>query len=146
MLKLKAFNVPIYDAHVLLLVTDLNPEAISHKITRYNVKWLIDELRDCHPASAMCSYDGLGNFSLCFFKDCLTWDIVAHEVFHLTCRILNWGGIRYHPDNHEAYAALNGWLMHNVIKQLPLITFASKGYCSLAPSITMKQFANRDSA
>ncbi len=107
-------TVPIFRACVILNVSD-------------NVV----EERQKHPefGAFFCNYaaaiDGLccsepDNYSFGIFYDwtSLTHGTVAHEIFHLTHRIIHEVGGKFRMDNQEQHAYLNGWLSDWVYKQL----------------------------
>src|SRR3972149_5613266 len=45
-------------------------------------------------------------------------NVIGHEVFHITCIILNDAGIKLTEKTEETYAYLNGWLIENTSKVL----------------------------
>ena len=59
---------------------------------------------------ALCAYDGKGTFGLFFAKQKADADTIAHEIFHLTHRILDWRYGGCDEKLHEFAADLCGWL------------------------------------
>lgn len=57
-------------------------------------------------------------YGLLFEFDVLTHETIAHEVFHLTQRVMQWHSVRVDPDNHEACAQFHGWATAWVYAQL----------------------------
>lgn len=108
----KIFTIPIYDCTLRVIV--------CKDVVKARVKYPIYgkfELTN-GPFSALCSCCG-PNFGLFFDADS-AHDIntVAHEVFHLTHRMLDWTGQRFDSVNHEAAALLHGYLMKTVAEAL----------------------------
>ena len=100
--------VPIFDCRLQLIVTS-NIQA-SRKAQEY----LFGPIGNEPIYDALCSRSGGHNFAL-FFEQSelskgLTKNVVAHEIFHLTHRILEWVGCPFRSDNHEVFACLNGYL------------------------------------
>lgn len=140
MLKLKSFNVPIYGAQCLIVFTDLSNDEASEKLAKYNVDWIPNTIKEMDKSAAFYSTNDYGTFMLYYEKDNLTWDVVSHEIFHLTCGILRWYGVKYCDDSEESFSALDGWLTHNIIKLFPQIKFANSTYCQSATPIPLKTF------
>ena len=101
------FTVPLYGAVVYVVVS----KDICKARKKYNKLFggILDG--DC---AALCSYSSNGNFGLFFDSNALTLTKVAHEVFHLTHRIMDWAGCNFDPAHHEQGALLHGWLMNKV--------------------------------
>ena len=60
-------------------------------------------------------------FALFFDFSALDVATVAHEVFHLTHRILDWSESNFDGKHHEQGALLHGYLMNLVMKEIKLI-------------------------
>jgi hypothetical protein len=45
-------------------------------------------------------------------------DVLGHECFHVTHRIMELVGVRITPDNHEPHACLYSWLLDRCYRQL----------------------------
>lgn len=109
--KHKRIEVPIYEAVVWLVVSEDMPAER-------------DKMQDVFGPSpegdyaALCCYSGGRQFGLFFSPSSLDVNTVAHEVFHLTHRILEWAGTNFDSQHHEHAALLNGFLMATVFKQL----------------------------
>lgn len=101
--------VPIYDAEVWVVVAD--------DIAAERRKWepVFGPAPAGHDYDALCSYDAGPTFAL-FFRRSVTLPTVAHEVFHLTHRILEWVQAGFDPDHHEPGAYLHGFLMDEVCR------------------------------
>lgn len=101
------FTVPIYEAIVHIVV--------SRDIHSYRNKYnnLFGDISD-NDYSALCAYSNTGEFGLFFDSETITLTKIAHEVFHLTHRIMDWSGCNFDLDHHEQGALLHGWLMNKV--------------------------------
>lgn len=109
-MKIGPINVPIYDLNLWICVgadipgmlRDLEKEIGEQEVT---------------PCVACCAYKG-GNFALLFDPQYLTPNVLGHEVFHLTHRMMEWGGVTVDKYNHEAGAFLQGHLMDVVYRRV----------------------------
>lgn len=105
-------DIPIYDARVLLVVAD-EPLAVRKKH---------DDLWGPAPDSnfnGLVAYGPGCAFGIFFSTGAHTCDqVVGHEVFHLTHRILDWAGVKFDKSNHEAGALLHGYLLKLIMKKL----------------------------
>jgi hypothetical protein len=106
------FMVPIYEAEVWLVVA--NGNGIYRE--RAKMASVFGDPPEPH-YSALCSHDGNHRFGL-FFTTIAARDlgIVAHEVFHLTHRILEWTGSNFDPAHHEQGALLHGFLFATIAR------------------------------
>lgn len=92
--------VPIFGARVQLIVTD------DIRSERKKQEHLFGPVDSGTYYLALCSRSGGHNFALFFEPAGLTRRIIAHEIFHLTHRILHdWIGAQF---DHETFACLNG--------------------------------------
>jgi hypothetical protein len=67
----------------------------------------------------LCSYDDAGKFGLFFKRGEVDHELIAHEVFHLTVRMLEYCEVRIpHGGNHETHAYLCGYLTTLVYSHL----------------------------
>jgi hypothetical protein len=64
---------------------------------------------DGENCSGLCAADG-SRYGLFFSTKWLSHDVIAHEVFHATHRILEWTETMFTPSVHEPYAYLCGHL------------------------------------
>lgn len=108
----KEIQIPIYDAVLWLIVTD-----DIAKERREMEHWFgpVPETDQYH---ALCSYGRGHNFALFLEQEACTVKIVAHEVFHLTHRILDWCGANFDSRHHEQGALLHGYLMELISREL----------------------------
>lgn len=106
-------HVPIFNA-VVWLVVDKDIKSERRKMEH----WFGPVLAGDH-YDALCSYGSGHNFAL-FFEPAalLRRDTLAHEIFHLTHRILDWAGVTFNSCHHEAGALLNGWLHDEITWRL----------------------------
>jgi hypothetical protein len=108
----KELHIPIYDAVLWLVVTDdigAERKAMEH--------WF-GPVPETDQYSALCSYGRGHNFALFFEPSACTVNMVSHEVFHLTHRILDWAGMNFDRSHHEQGALLHGYLMDLVSREL----------------------------
>ena len=101
--------VPIYEAEVWVIVSD------NIAKERENFNDLFGPF-DGERFDAICTYSGGQTFALFFTPRALTYRVIAHEVFHLTHRILDWVGANFDSKHHETAALLHDYLFHNVCK------------------------------
>ncbi len=95
--------LPIYGARIQLIITD------DIQFERKAQEHLFGPIEGtCY--DALCSRSSGHNFALFFEPGALNHRIIAHEIFHLTHRILEWAGVPFREDNHEAFALVNGEL------------------------------------
>lgn len=101
------FTVPIYEADFVLVVCDDLPEARR----RYNR--LLGEYEVPAGTTGLACWRG-HRFAIFLDRREACLIVVAHEVFHITHRIIDWAGVTFDPESHEAAALLCGWLMREV--------------------------------
>lgn len=105
------FIVPIYENAVTLIVTDdIQKERNKHR--RRFGDYQVDPQCEGLVSSS-------GGYYLLLLKprDC-THGQIAHEIFHLTHRIMEWTGDRFDDDHSEPAAYLVQWLTKRVYGQL----------------------------
>lgn len=107
----KKITVPIYEADVWLFVAD------DIHAERTKVKNIFGEPPAKDSYGALASYDGVGNFGMFFESRKFTICKLAHEVFHLTHRILEWTNSNFDSGHHEQAAMLCGYLMEWAMKE-----------------------------
>ena len=106
------FVVPIFEVSVLVVVTKKTNAAIR--------KYFPNVPLGAEDHEACCTYHR-SRFGLFFEPPSLDRrDIVAHEIFHLTHRILEFRQFNFDENHHEMGAMLNGWLTEKVHKILYL--------------------------
>lgn len=66
---------------------------------------------DIYDWDALCCRSRGHTFGLFFNRKALCMEKLAHEVFHLTHRILEWASCNFDPNHHEQGALLHGYLM-----------------------------------
>jgi hypothetical protein len=105
-------SMPIYHVSFELVVTDdmIKSQAVEPRFTRLGKQ---------KPYGC----DGLAiyrewNFCMMLDKDRINHNLIAHEVFHVTHRMLDYCGVKFRVNNHEAFAYVNGFLSDYVYKQL----------------------------
>ena len=103
--------VPIYRAWFTLSVTN---DVVAARKAKSDVfgPYLLGE------AKALASCNDKGDFGLFFSFEDLTHGIIAHEIFHLTHRIMDDVRGKFDIDNQEPHAYLCEWLTTWVYFQL----------------------------
>ena len=102
-MKHRVFQVPIWSVSLHIYVGK-DPVA-----ARVKAKDLFDEWDEEDRFEALASWNG-SEFGL-FFSPRPSLELVAHEVFHITHRILERAEANFDPEHHEQGAYLMGWLM-----------------------------------
>jgi hypothetical protein len=70
-----------------------------------------------NPFAARFIYDDGLSGTLFFQADSLSYDTIAHEIFHVVHRLMEQLGDTISPQNHEAWAYLMSYLVKWTIKQ-----------------------------
>ena len=109
----KRFTIPIFKADLWLVVADDMPTA-----RRKMSKEFGDMPADMDDGAALSSYDGAGRFGLFFDVKYITPEVVAHECFHTTHRILDYVNANFDKEHHETAALLHGYIMGLVMNEL----------------------------
>lgn len=117
----KRLSIPIFNAVVWLVVSDNIPAA------RAEMAHWFGPVPECPDYDALCSYGAGHNFALFFEPGALTPKIIAHEIFHLTHRIIDWAGVRFDSQSHEAGALLNGYLSDLIYRELGMYDDSNAG-------------------
>lgn len=111
------FKVPIFEATVLVVVSDSHKQVKAAIDNFVGGQYEIEASDDCE---AFLQHKR-SKFALFFERPTVKKkDVVAHEIFHLTHRILEYREMNFDPDHHELAAMLNGWLTDKVHKILNL--------------------------
>ncbi len=101
------FDVPLYKSRVTVIISE---NCVEERRSKSDV---FGEYTASDLASAIAS-DADNEFGLFFEYSNFNLEIMAHEVFHLTMRVLHNAGVKFDIDNHEAYAYLHGELMQRI--------------------------------
>lgn len=104
--------VPIYSDRLLLVVTD---DVSASRIARNNL--FGSDNQDYGGCPGLCCYSGY-NFGLFFERRNLCHDVIAHEIFHVTHRILERHSVDFGISNHEPFSTLCGWITSLVYSEL----------------------------
>ena len=112
----KRFAIPIYKAEVWLVVAEDMVAARKKMVDLFG-----DLPTDMEDAAAICSYDGSGRVGLFFAQEELCVEVIAHEVFHATHRLLDWAATNFDKDHHEHAALLHGYIMDLVMKEIYIL-------------------------
>lgn len=107
----KKFKIPIYEAVVWVSFSS------DPNLERKKMNHIFSEYEDTD-ADAICSSEK-GVFGLFFNSPSI--DVLSHEVFHLTHRIMDWHEIRFDIDNHESFSLLHGYLMKLIYQYMKQI-------------------------
>ena len=110
----RQMEVPIYRSKLFLCVADTIQAAhdAAEKFHKAKLPAVLSGTR------AQACHDTDGWYSLMFERGNLRPRHVAHELFHITARIMQFHSVAYDPDNHEAFAYLNDWLTEWVYQSL----------------------------
>lgn len=108
-------TIPIYDCDFHLVVAR---DVV--KAAKEMTKMFPNQVDDTDGFVAAAFRNASTNTFGAFFSTgrSLCHDIIAHELFHITMRVMRHIDDRFHIDNSEPYAYLNGWLHDWVYKQL----------------------------
>lgn len=108
--KISHMLVPIHDVRLLIVVSNSVGASRSARNSIYG-----PYTADC---CGLCSWDEGFRVGLFFDRKFLCHELLAHEVFHATHRILQHQGTVFTPDNHEPFALLHGWLAAHTYRTL----------------------------
>jgi hypothetical protein len=110
---IKRCTIPIYEYTLFIALGNIREDRQS--LTRY--------LGDCSLIDRMDDLAGLvsrnNHYFAIFLSDPNDLEVLAHEVFHLTHRVLEYAAVNFDSANHESGALLNGFLfvlVSNTIK------------------------------
>ena len=105
-------SIPIYYAD---LWVGFLPEKVFVSSTKAICKEVLgyDYTEDEVNSKSLLAYRG-SKFILAFRRNDHPIEVIAHEVFHLTHRILELCGCNFDSGHHEQGAYLNGWLIELV--------------------------------
>lgn len=117
----------------LTKIPDLD-EKVSHKLVPIHSVRLLIVVSNCVGASrakrdkiygpcsiecaGLCTYDDGFRVALFFDRKHLCHELVGHETFHATHRILQKASVEFTPLNHEPFALLHGWLSAHVYREV----------------------------
>lgn len=96
-------KVPIFDSSVRVIVTENIAEARQAFADVFGPSNIHES------AGAMCSWNG-PKFGLFYQRASMSPGTIAHELYHLTSRILDWRLIQFGSNNDELGASLNDYL------------------------------------
>jgi hypothetical protein len=103
----KTFKVPIFEATVMVVVAETHKQAKDAIDKFVGGHYELEASEDCE---AFLQHKN-SRFALFFERPTVKKkDVVAHEVFHLTHRILEYREMNFDSNHHEMAAMLNGWL------------------------------------
>lgn len=96
-------RILIYDLRFWVGVSDKPAEL------RTKFDWAFGKRVNADEFSGTCEYHR-SKFAALFDAHDLSHELIAHEVFHITHRMLEFCGENIGPLNHEPFAYLNGYL------------------------------------
>lgn len=110
----RLYLTPLYAAEMVL--------SVSEDMTAARIKE-DDFLGSSNPADwenavGFYSNDGCGRLGIFLSFQNTTHGVIAHEVMHVTHRILQFAGVRFSTDNHEPFTYLNQHLTSWIYQQL----------------------------
>lgn len=106
-------TVPIYQVRLILGVAKA-PADLRKRLPPGFREDTSDEWADMEGSCALQETVGV----ILFKKAALAHDVIAHEVFHMTHRIMERAGEVFSPEHHEPSAYLHGWIARRVYAQL----------------------------
>ncbi len=128
--------VPLYSVRLLIVVTeDVERSRVSRNHLFYPPR------NDHSSWTGLCAYNGF-RIGLFFERAELCHDLIAHEVFHATHRVLERAGVAFALHNHEPFAHLNGWLTGLVYSELGMmkervkLTYTPRRYLKGEPRLS----------
>ena len=109
--RVKLHHIPIYDVRFIVGVFDDH-----QKIEKLVYPWFGHvDVKDL--AGAACN-NGRQAAVLLDCKHGMSHEVIAHECFHATIRIMDWNGSKVTKDLEEPHAHLCGHITHIVYKDL----------------------------
>jgi hypothetical protein len=101
--------IPVHSVRFLLVVSN---SVVESRASRRQMYGPYDT-----PCCGLCAWEG---FRVGVFLDRshLCHELIAHEVFHASHRVLQYQGTVFATDNHEPFALLHGWLTGHVYREL----------------------------
>ena len=112
--KVSRFEVPVYGAKVWLIST----KTVRDELLKARWVNLFGAPPDDDSYSGWCLWNRRSTFALVFDRREISLELVSHEVFHLTHRILEWSSSNFDEEHHEQGAMLHGFLMARVVREL----------------------------
>lgn len=135
--------VPIYGMRLLLVVTD---DVFRSRVARNAI---FGEPRcDNSGWAGLCVWDENFRVALIFDRAELCHNLIAHEIFHVTHRILERNNVAFGVHNHEPFAHLCGWLTGAVYTDLKnmgesvLPSFSPRKYAKGEPRLNLAASAD----
>lgn len=103
----RTHHIPVWDIYLEIVAT----HSISMSLNRPSRLQRLRQEKDSvdEGTIGLLAYNGAQQ-SLFLSIDDLTHDLIAHEVFHATHRIMEHRGVNIAPKHHEAPAMLNGFI------------------------------------
>lgn len=105
--RVYTFKVPMYDSTIKLVVCD--------DIRAGAKRYFGHEFSETYEALSV--YRG-NEFGLIFGHDRIALDNICHELYHVTCRVMECMNTKAGPENHEPYAYVQGYIGGKVFKKL----------------------------
>ena len=108
----RRFHIDVYDRDVVVAVTPNLPKTVHKLFPEVSEKEVAAAQAVCVSGSERRAY------GLIFDTEYLSCGLVAHEVFHLTVRLMSDLGVKYSVDRDEHAALLNEYLNRRVLQIL----------------------------
>lgn len=100
----RAFHrIPIYDLRLWVCVAD---DVLAE---RKKMAWAFGAPKGCEDCPGLCSFEG-GRFALWFERKFVCHELIAHEVFHATHRMMEACSSTFYDHASEPFAFLTGYL------------------------------------
>jgi len=106
----KDLIIPIYDCKATIVVEGDFESAVDEAGYKYDLKG----------ATGVCLHypDHPSNFTILFREGCVSPGAIAHEAFHLTCKIMDVVDIHYDSNEQEPFAYLIGFIVDGIHQML----------------------------
>lgn len=106
----KTFKVDVYETKVVIVIANTASEILDHVEDTTDLD--LDDAKDDFEASLIAENDG--EIIVGYVKDKITYGTIAHECYHICCRMLRRRSIR----DEEAYAYLLDYLVEKSCQKL----------------------------
>ena len=107
------FPIELHRAMGFISIAETLQEAINRLPDEFNKQQ--DAAED---AAGLFLSDGTGGFATCYTYEEIGYNVLVHELFHMTHDILERSGANFDSDHDEQGALLIGWLMEKTVTKL----------------------------
>lgn len=107
-------RIPLYGTHFEVIVTDDIEESCRTIQDKAGIDGDLGEVDGCS-----IHFGNVFALLICHQVP-VRHNTICHELLHITARMMQWSGVKYDPDNHEAFCYLQGFLGGLVYRDLKL--------------------------